>query len=278
MFRRTFLGSTAAGGLGAGWAAGAAVTGATPNAPGQFKLGIASYSFRKFSRDQAIAMTKQLGIDTISIKDFHMAWKGTTAEQRRADSDAFRKAGINVVSGGVMRMTKEEEVVTYFQYAKDAGLPLMIIMPDEKLVPVVEKMVKQHDIPVAIHNHGPEDKNFPSCMNILKAIQGTDPRVGICCDVGHEIRTGSNLLEVVKACGKRLHDVHTKDLTDFSTPKSQVAVGEGKIPIAGLFKLLKKMNYAGNVNLEYEIFADDPMPGMRASFAHMRGILAGMGV
>jgi sugar phosphate isomerase/epimerase len=269
--RRIFLGSAAAA-----FGANAANTGATPNAPGQFKLGIASYSFRKFSRDKAIEMTKQLGIDTISIKDFHMAMKGTTAAQRRADADAFRNAGINVVSGGVMRMTTEDEVAAYFQYAKDAGLPLMIIMPNESLVPAVEKKVKEFDIPVAIHNHGPEDKNFPSCMDILKAIKNTDPRVGICCDIGHEIRTGSDVLKVVQACGSRLHDVHTKDLTDFKTAKSQVAVGEGNIPVAPLFKLLKKMKYSGNVNLEYEIFADDPMPGMRASFSYMRGILAGM--
>ena len=268
--RRTFLGTAAAASF-----ANAANTGATPNPPGQFKLGIASYSFRKFSREKAIEMTKQLGIDTISIKDFHMPMKSTAAE-RRAASDAFRNAGINVVSGGVMRMTTEDEVRNYFQYSKDAGLPMMIIMPNEALVPTVEKMVKEFDIPVAIHNHGPEDKNFPSCMDILKAIKNADPRVGICCDIGHEIRTGSDVLKVVQAAGSRLHDVHTKDLTDFKTAKSQVAVGEGNIPVPALFKLLKKMKYAGNVNLEYEIFADDPMPGMRASFSFMRGILAGL--
>lgn len=274
--RRIFLGSTAAASLASAAAGAAANTGATPNPPGQFKLGIASYSFRKFSREKAIEMTKQLGIDTISIKDFHMPMKGSSAAERRAAADAFRNAGINVVSGGVMRMTKEADVHDWFQYAKDAGLPMMIIMPDEALVPVVEKHVKEYDIPVAIHNHGPEDKNFPSCMNILKAIKGTDPRVGICLDIGHEIRTGSDILKVAAACGTRLHDVHTKDLTDFTTARSQVAVGEGKIPVPGLFKLLKKMNYRGNVNLEYEIFADDPIPGMRISFANMRGILAGL--
>jgi hypothetical protein len=37
------------------------------------------------------------------------------------------------------------------------------------------------------------------------------------------------------------------------------------------------MRYAGYVNLEYEIDADDPLPGMKQSFAYMRGVLAGLG-
>ena len=36
-------------------------------------------------------------------------------------------------------------------------------------------------------------------------------------------------------------------------------------------------NYKGFVDLEYEIHADDPMPGVIESFAYMRGVLAGMG-
>jgi len=35
--------------------------------------------------------------------------------------------------------------------------------------------------------------------------------------------------------------------------------------------------YTGFVDLEYEIYPDDPMPGVIGSFAYMRGILAGLG-
>ena len=34
-----------------------------------FKLGVASYSFRKFSREKAIQMTKELGTPYMNIKD-----------------------------------------------------------------------------------------------------------------------------------------------------------------------------------------------------------------
>lgn len=270
--RRHFLGTAAAASL----ASAAANTGATLNPPGQFKLGIATYSFRKFKRNEAIAMTKKLGIDVVSIKDFHLAMKGTSAAERAAAAQEFRDAGINVVSGGVIQMQKAEDLRAQFQYAKDASFPMMIIMPNAANMPEIEKLVKEFDIKVAIHNHGPEDKNFPSALDALKVIKNMDPRVGLCCDIGHEVRTGSDLLKVIAACGSRLLDVHSKDLKDLKAKESQVPVGDGNINVAGLFKLLRKMKYTGNVNLEYEIFADDPMPGMATSFAHMRGILAAM--
>ena len=70
--------------------------------------------------------------------------------------------------------------------------------------------------------------------------------------------------------------MHVKDLTDMTKRDSQVAVGEGKLPFPGIFRALQKINYPGYVNLEYEINAKDPLPGMQISFAHMRGVLAGL--
>jgi sugar phosphate isomerase/epimerase len=71
--------------------------------------------------------------------------------------------------------------------------------------------------------------------------------------------------------------MHMKDLADLTDRDSQVIVGQGKIPIPDIFRQLQAMNYPGYVNLEYEIDAKDPLPGMKQSFAYMRGVLAGMG-
>ena len=76
--------------------------------------------------------------------------------------------------------------------------------------------------------------------------------------------------------GPPLLDMHAKDLRDLKDKDSQCIVGEGKIPIVALFRQLEKMRYAGYVNLEYEIDENDPMPGMKQSFAYMRGVLAGL--
>jgi sugar phosphate isomerase/epimerase len=95
-------------------------------------------------------------------------------------------------------------------------------------------------------------------------------------DIGHSARTGVDLIESVRQAGPRLLDMHVKDLKSTTDKGSQVPVGDGVLPIVGIFKELKRMNYQGCVNLEYEIEADNPLPGMQKSFAYMRGVLAGL--
>jgi sugar phosphate isomerase/epimerase len=140
----------------------------------------------------------------------------------------------------------------------------------------VEKFAKRYDIKVAIHNHGPEDPDFPSPYDALKAVKNMDSRMGLCIDVGHTVRTGTDVVKAAADAGPRLLDMHIKDLRDLKDKESQCIVGEGKIPIVALFRQLEKMRYAGYVNLEYEIDENDPMPGMKQSFAYMRGVLAGL--
>ena len=271
-------------GLGALAAAAAAVTpaGASPAASGadmgvSFKLGIASYSFRAFQRRTAIALTKKLGIQYINIKDFHLPLSANIEETKAAAAE-FTKAGLTILGGGNIDLKKDDEsdFKMKFEYAKAAGFPLIVCAPSDITLPKLEKYAKQYNIKVAVHNHGTEDKFFPTPQSVLKIVKDMDPRMGCCVDIGHTVRTGVDLLDTIREVGPRLLDMHTKDLTDFSTVKSQVVVGDGKIPIAGLFKELVKMNYQGGVMLEYEIDEDNPMPGMMRSFSYMRGVIAGL--
>jgi sugar phosphate isomerase/epimerase len=146
----------------------------------------------------------------------------------------------------------------------------------------MEKYVKEYDIKIAIHNHGPEDKYFQTPQSVLAAVKGMDPRCGLCMDIGHTARTGTDIVESVAEAGPRLLDMHVKDLTDPTNKDwkvardSQVPVGQGKLPFGRLFDQLIRIGYKGSVNLEYEIHADDPMPGMQISFAYMRGVLTGL--
>jgi sugar phosphate isomerase/epimerase len=145
-------------------------------------------------------------------------------------------------------------------------------------MPKIEKLVKEFNIKVAIHNHGPEDAKFyPTPQSALEVIKGMDPRVGLCVDIGHTARTGKDIVESCAEAGPRLFEVHMKDLTDTKEKASQVAVGDGVLPIPALFRQLRKMNYQGVCSLEYEIHENEPMMGMAKSFSYMRGVLAGMG-
>ena len=154
-------------------------------------------------------------------------------------------------------------------------MPTVVCAPATTNLKLVEKHARALDLKIAIHNHGPEDNHFPNGASVLKYVKDMDPRMGLCCDIGHACRTGADVIEELEAAGDRLHNIHIKDLTDFSDCGSQVAVGKGKIPIADIFKSLKKMRYTGVVGLEYEVESTSPQRGMDASFSYMRGILDG---
>lgn len=274
--RRTWIGSTAAT---------IAATGTSRSLRAQqyhiagadFKLGVASYSFRKFSRPQAIQMTNQLGTPYLNVKDFHLPLD-STPEQIDAAKKEFADAGIILVGCGNVSFQKDDEadIRSKFEYAKRAGFPLIVCAPTPVTLPKLEPFVREYDIKIAVHNHGPEDKNFPTPQSVLTIVKDMDPRCGLCIDVGHTARTGVDVVESIAEAGPRLLDMHVKDLAETRVKESQVAVGEGKLPIPQIFLQLIKMKYGGCVNLEYEINEENPLPGMQKSFSYMRGVLAGI--
>ena len=241
------------------------------------RLGVASYSFRKFNRAQVIEFMKALKVPLINLKDMHLPM--TPPEETRRAAAEFRQAGLTITGAGVIAFNKDDDadMRAKFEYVKTAGIPLIIGMPSAAVLPRLEKFVKEYNIKVAIHNHGPEDKNFPSPFDVLKAIKTLDPRIGLCIDCGHAVRAGADVPAAIKAAGPRLLDMHIKDLTDFGSDNSGCPVGDGKMPIPGIFKALIAIGFKGQVMLEYEIDETNPLPGMVKSFAYMRGVLAGMG-
>ena len=120
------------------------------------------------------------------------------------------------------------------------------------------------------------DKNFPAPQDAFKAIQGMDPRCGLCIDVGHTAEIGVDPVGAIRECRSRLLDIHMKDMSDLSKEATQVPVGDGRMPVVEIFRELRKANYRAGVMLEYEADENNPLPGMMKSFAFMRGVLAGM--
>jgi sugar phosphate isomerase/epimerase len=244
------------------------------------RLGLASYTFRNFSRAQMIGFMKQLNVVALNAKDVkdHLPMDAEGESSALAD---YAAAGIKLHAAGAIYFAKDEDadIRTKFEYCKRAGITVIVAGdPTPETLPRIEKFVKEYDIRVAIHNHGPEDKLWPSPLDVLKAVKGMDPRIGCCIDVGHAVRAGTDVVQAIHEAGPRLLNVHMKDLTNFASKESQVAVGDGMMPVRKMFEALIATKYQGFVDLEYEIHPDDPMPGVISSFAYMRGVLAGMGL
>ena len=248
-------------------------------APSPVRLGLASYTFRNFTRAQMVGFMKDLKIDALNAKDTKDHLPIDPAGEAEAVA-AYTAAGIKLHAAGAVYFPKDEDddIRSKFEYCKRAGISVIVAGdPTPETLPRIEKFVKEYDFRFAIHNHGPEDKIWHSPLDVLKAVKNMDPRMGCCIDVGHCVRAGTDVVEAIHTVGPRLFNMHMKDLTDFSSKESQVAVGDGIMPVRAIFEALIKTKYKGFVDLEYEVHGDDPMPGVTASFSYMRGVLAGMG-
>lgn len=243
-------------------------------APGDIRLGVATYSFRQFSRDNCIRMVKLLNVDYVDIKEFHLS-QTDPPKALAAGRAAFDKAGLKVIGGGNITLSETDEagLRPHFEYAKTCGFPIMIVAPTRQNLPLVEKLVKEYDIRVAIHNHGPGDKNFPTPQTVLDAVSSMDPRVGLCVDIGHTTLAGVDVVQALAAAGPRLFETHFRDL---DANHVEVPVGDGVIPIPAIFRQLMKQGYTGTCSLEQEMNGFDPFPAMQKSFAWMRGVIAGL--
>ncbi|MGI8782773.1 MAG: sugar phosphate isomerase/epimerase family protein [Acidobacteriota bacterium] len=239
----------------------------------RIKLGVASYSLRKFNLDQAIAMCKQMGARHITLKDVHLP-RTESAEAMQAARQKITDAGMTLMGGGTISMKNDEaQVRKEFEYARRAGFPLMVAAPDPAALDIIERMIGDYNIAVAIHNHGPEDKHFPAPQDALKLVKNRDKRFGLCIDVGHTLRAGVDPVQAVAEAGSRVLDLHLKDLRSQAEKNSQTEVGKGVIDFPGLFRTLLKVGFTGHAALEYEINADDPLVGMRESLSYLRGVL-----
>lgn len=279
--RRSFLGAAGVAGL-------SAVTATSSEAaiepePWGIKLGVASYSLRHYDRGEAIELLKVIGSPWLSVKDVHLSYTSKDSDFEKARKE-FAAAGLKVMSAGNVDMTKDkpETLGRFFEYAKKGGIPMLVCAPTHDQIDAIERLIKEYDIKVAIHNHGPEDKHFPTPQSVLEVVRNRDPRFGLCMDVGHSARTGVDVVKTIAEAGPRLLDMHIKDLYDFSNKDARCDVGDGKMPIPQIFRQLKSMNYPGCVNLEYEVEAKGPLLGfapllgMQKSMSYMRGALAAL--
>jgi sugar phosphate isomerase/epimerase len=240
-----------------------------------FELGIASYTFWEFPLEKALAMTARVGLKHACLKSNHLPLNATPAQLAKI-VDRVRSAGIDLYGVGVIYMKNSAEVDQAFEYAKNVGAKTIVGVPSVELLPLVDEKVKKYNIRVAIHNHGPGDKIYPTPTVAYEKIQSLDPRVGLCIDVGHTVRAGEDLLRVTEKFADRLFDVHIKDVSAASAAGRTIEVGRGVIDIPGFLQTLVKIQFAGVVAFEFEKDPKDPLPGLAESVGYVRGAAAAL--
>jgi sugar phosphate isomerase/epimerase len=242
-----------------------------------FTLGVASYSLRKFTLEQALLMTRSLGINRISLKDFHLPMN-STKEEIAAAVALCKKHEVDLYGGGVIYMKSKEEADHAFEYAKAAGMKMIIGVPNHELLGYVEEKTLAYDIALAIHNHGPGDKLYPSAESAYVLIKDMDKRMGLCIDIGHTKRINREPEQDLKDFSDRVLDIHIKDVTAAEADGTTCEIGRGVIDIPSFLQTVIKLKYNGTLSFEYEKDGDDPLAGMAESVGYVRGVLVMNGI
>jgi inosose dehydratase len=242
------------------------------------KMGVATYSVRELPIEAAIEGVKRVGLKYVSIKNVknHIDLSHTS-DERKKRAQMFRDAGLIPLSAGNINMRSgPEEVQKAFEFARDIGVPTIVCAPDHDALPFLEKMVKEFNIKVAIHNHGPEDKFFPSPFDVMRAIEKYDKRIGLCIDVGHTARAGVDPAESIIKCQERLYDVHLKDISAMGNKNTPIEAGRGILDSRSILAALLKIKFQGLVGFEYEKDGKDPIPGLAETVGYTKGLLVGL--
>lgn len=255
------------------------ISGATPkeqiNNPKKafLETGMAGYSFVNYTIDQTIAMMNRIGIYNLSLKDFHLPLDSNQDKINEVLTQ-FKSGGINIYATGVIYMKTEAEVDRAFEYTKKVGVDLIVGVPTYDLLIYTEKKVKEHNIKIAIHNHGPEDKLYPGPKDVYTRINKMDKRMGLCLDIGHAVRAGENLEKAVSSYADRLFDLHIKDVTAAKADGKAIEVGRGVIDFPAFVKALRAIQYKGKCSIEFEKDMKDALPGMAESAGYFKGVMS----
>ena len=236
-----------------------------------FKIGVAGFSFRNFNIDETLKMMKQMGVKYMSVKDFHLPMNSTT-EQMEAFKAKLAAADVNGYILGPIYMNSKADADRAFEYVKRYGADIFIGVPAYELLPYVNEKIKEYNVRMAIHTHGPDTQTVPDAADVMAHIKDLDPRIGICIDLGHTARFGASCVNDLKKYKDRIYDIHIKDETEASKAGQTWEMGRGIMDIPAIVKTLRKIGYTGVVSLEFEKDGKNPLPGVAESIGYLRGV------
>ena len=255
---------------------------ATPSAADSehgLRFGVAGYTFRDLGVAESISALKALRIKNACIFKNQLNWETATPDEAKAVAEKYHAAGIALSGTGVVNLTNNEAKCRQaFENVRVAQVATMICKPDRDALPLVEKLAKEYDQRLALHNHGPEDKLYPTPADTFNAVKSLDSRIGLCIDIGHSMRAKADPVATLRQYASRLYDLHLKDSAALPGALADIPVeiGTGHIDIRGVLRTLLELKYSGVAEFEYEKVAANPVTGLAESVGYVRGMLAAM--
>ena len=236
-----------------------------------FKLGMAGYTFVNFDLETTLKTLKRLDIHYLCIKDFHLPLDSDAATIK-AFHEKCASYDVTGYAVGPIYMRSKEEIDRAFEYTKRVGVKLIVGVPNVDLLPYVNEKVKEYDFHYAIHLHGPDMELYPDATDAWNHTKNLDPRMGICLDIGHDLRNGCDPAEDLKKYHTRVFDVHIKDVTAASKAGRGIEIGRGMIDFPAFIRMMREVNYTGVCGLEFEKDMKDPFIGIGESIGYFKAV------
>ncbi len=261
-----------------------------------FKIGLQSYSLRHFDVDTALQQSQKLGLKYWETFPGHVK-VGTTPSYIEEQKARFAKSEINLLSYGVVGFdSNESKAREIFDFAKAMGLVAIAADPqkDDATFSLLEKLVEEYQIPIAIHNHGPGHR-YDKVTDVLEMVKGRHPLIGACVDTGHYLRSDEDPVDVIQKLGPRVFGVHLKDVRTIHSAEEKAKLletlpkhranqltkegkiftilGEGELNVVGVLRALRALNYDRNISIEYEENPQNPLSDIEVSLGNLRSAL-----
>lgn len=236
-----------------------------------FKFAMAGWTFNKFKLEPSLEMMERVDMHYLCIKNFHLPLD-STPEQIAEFHNKLKVKGVTGYAVGPISMKTEAEADQAFEYCKRVGVSMVVGVPEHELLPYIDRKVKEYGFHFAIHNHGFEDKLYPTLESIYLKVKDLDPRIGMCHDIGYSMLMGIDPAEVTIKYGTRIFDIHIKDVTSATVDGKDCELGRGIIDFPAFIKALRAIQYKGMCSLEFEKDDADPLAGIAESVGYFKGV------
>src|SRR5580704_12062252 len=244
-------------------AAGAA---GTPEERLGWQMAIHERTFQNFTVFECMDKTAALGLKYMSFSagikldgPKAVALQNLTDAQIQKIKDYGKGKGITFVNAYVPLPANETQCRKSFEFARKMGLDILVGEPEPEALDTVEKLCKEYNIKVAIHDH-PKPSHYWNPQTVLDAIKGRGPLMGACADTGHWMRSGLDTVKCLKELEGHIFVLHFKDLNKAEKSGHDVPWGTGVGNAKGMMEELKRQGFRGAFCVEYEYHFDNSMP------------------
>lgn len=273
MTRRNFFTTSGAAIAAAGFASTGIAQTFAAKPYGKFRMGVQSYSFRHFSFEVAMKRISDLGLHHVELFSGHLNHDTITPEGLKEAKKLLKDLGLQCDAYGVSGFSRDEAAARkIFEFGKAMGLRSLSADPTKSSFDMLDKLVEEYDIPIAIHNHGPNHK-WGKPEVILEAIKDHHPLIGVCADTGHFLRADVDPVEAIKILKGRVFGLHVKD---FVSESEEAIAGDGNLDLKGLFAECMAQGFKGACSIEYELTPESPTAGIEKGLVNCREAIASL--